>query len=575
MTFEEYAEKRKAEPILSLLIKNDDDLSKLSTDYGLRIEWIVQCTKDGTKIDRPFLEETFNKLLVEINSYFYESPDIRGFLGGFRAFLLYLPVADREHYDNRLVGFFTDIVASDYDKRIEQTVAFDHIFRFIVFWADWRPQFLVDVQLGVDPQEFGVLSAFLIRRRQDIVKYRDSDYPAMTTIASYMLYMYDLLKDGVDGKRIIDVVKAKDYIQSFMRVVLVSCHNNGYEDQEAQIKQIIARIDSEEDWDKKIMERNSIFISHRSTDAEVADMIKDFLVATGIPNDKVFCSSLPGNDVKFRISAEVKKRLQESIVNILILSKDYYESAYCLNEAGVAWYMEDEADNIAVCLPEINEDKMWGFFNGENKVRRLDNENDVAAIYDAIRKRLNVSSVDFSVVTREKQKLAQRYEQHIRLREKVGAIEPEVEDPDTAEPDHRDTDPFDYPLLQLHASVMLFFAAEDRGEIIVSTTLSGTSYCAGKVCLNESNEPRELAKWEAALEQLLNGGYIKRIGKKDPIYQVTEKGYSISDAFKRDNQFDVDMSPSQISRCSTRSEFDDITYKEHDVRPNSPSAAVN
>ena len=292
--------------------------------------------------------------------------------------------------------------------------------------------------------------------------------------------------------------------------------------------------------------RETIFISHRSTDAEVADMIKDFLVATGIPNDKVFCSSLPGNDVKFRISAEVKKRLQESIVNILILSKDYYESAYCLNEAGVAWYMEDEVDNIAVCLPEINEDKMWGFFNGENKVRRLDNENDVAAIYDAIRKRLNVSSVDFSVVTREKQKLAQRYEQHIRLREKVGAIEPEVEDPDTAEPDHRDTDPFDYPLLQLHASVMLFFAAEDRGEIIVSTTLSGTSYCAGKVCLNESNEPRELAKWEAALEQLLNGGYIKRIGKKDPIYQVTEKGYSISDAFKRDNQLDVDMSPSQI-----------------------------
>lgn len=31
--------------------------------------------------------------------------------------------------------------------------------------------------------------------------------------------------------------------------------------------------------------------------AMVADMIKDFLVSTGIPNDKVFCSSLPGNDV--------------------------------------------------------------------------------------------------------------------------------------------------------------------------------------------------------------------------------------------------------------------------------------
>lgn len=288
--------------------------------------------------------------------------------------------------------------------------------------------------------------------------------------------------------------------------------------------------------------RESIFISHRSTDAEVADMIKDFLVATGIPNDKVFCSSLPGNDVKFRISAEVKKRLQESIVNILILSKDYYDSAYCLNEAGIAWYLEEEVDNIAVCLPEISEDNMWGFFNGENKVRRLDNENDVAAIYDAIRKRLNVSSVDYSVVTREKQKLSHRYEQHISAR---GQSEATV-DVEIAEHRSSNTDPFDYPPLQLHASVMLFFAAEDRGEILVSTTLSGTSYCAGKVCLNDSNELRELAKWEAAVDQLLNGGYIKRTGKKDPIYQVTEKGYNITDAFKNDNQLDKNMSPKQI-----------------------------
>ena len=76
----------------------------------------------------------------------------------------------------------------------------------------------------------------------------------------------------------------------------------------------------------KIPMRDSVFVSHRSTDKDVADMLKDFLVTSGIPNDKIFCSSLPGNDIKFRISSEVKKRLQNSIVNILILSKDYYAS---------------------------------------------------------------------------------------------------------------------------------------------------------------------------------------------------------------------------------------------------------
>ena len=289
--------------------------------------------------------------------------------------------------------------------------------------------------------------------------------------------------------------------------------------------------------------RDTIFISHRSTDAEVADMLKDFLVATGIPNERIFCSSLPGNDVKFRISTEVKQRLQESIVNILILSRDYYESVYCLNEAGIAWYLEDEVDNIAVCLPEVDENNMWGFFNGENKVRRLDNENDVAAINDAVRKRLYISNVDYSVFTRERQKMAQRYEQHIKRRGQPETIEATI-----VEPEHRNgkADPFDYPSLQLQASVMLYFAVEDRGQILVSSTTSGTSFCAGKVCLNDSNEPRELAKWEEAVDQLLNGGYIKRIGKKDLIYQVTEKGYIISDAFKTDNGLNADMSPGQV-----------------------------
>ena len=51
-----------------------------------------------------------------------------------------------------------------------------------------------------------------------------------------------------------------------------------------------------------------IFISHRSTDAEIADMLKDYLVTTGIPNDYIFCSSLPGNDVSSVISREVKQK---------------------------------------------------------------------------------------------------------------------------------------------------------------------------------------------------------------------------------------------------------------------------
>ena len=46
------------------------------------------------------------------------------------------------------------------------------------------------------------------------------------------------------------------------------------------------------------LNKSIIFISHRSVDKEVADVIQDFLIALGVSRDMVFCSSLPGSDVK-------------------------------------------------------------------------------------------------------------------------------------------------------------------------------------------------------------------------------------------------------------------------------------
>ena len=65
--------------------------------------------------------------------------------------------------------------------------------------------------------------------------------------------------------------------------------------------------------------KNIIFISHRSTDKDIADMLVDFFVGTGIPKEAVFCSSLPGNDINEKIAGEVKAALKNSAVNIAIL----------------------------------------------------------------------------------------------------------------------------------------------------------------------------------------------------------------------------------------------------------------
>lgn len=155
--------------------------------------------------------------------------------------------------------------------------------------------------------------------------------------------------------------------------------------------------------------RDTVFISHRTTDVAFADMIKDFLVNTGIPNDKIFCSSLPGNDVAEKIAPEVKEHLKKATINILILSNDYYKSAYCLNEAGIAWYL-DEAVVIPFGLPEIDEKKMIGFVGSDYKLRRLDEDVDIAYLFDQASERLNdVKYVKHSVITQETKKLKEKY----------------------------------------------------------------------------------------------------------------------------------------------------------------------
>ena len=160
---------------------------------------------------------------------------------------------------------------------------------------------------------------------------------------------------------------------------------------------------------------NTVFISHRSTDKAIADMLLDFLVGTGVPRDAVFCSSLPGNDIKEKISKEVKCALQSSKVNFAILSKDYYESAYCLNEAGILWFRDDSVV-IPIALPEITHDKMIGFLDDEYKIRSLDHEDDIAYIYDALVEKLKTSQSKVAVIREETQKLKTKYESYLSHR---------------------------------------------------------------------------------------------------------------------------------------------------------------
>ena len=246
--------------------------------------------------------------------------------------------------------------------------------------------------------------------------------------------------------------------------------------------------------------RDLIFISHRTTDALVADMLSDYLVACGFPKEMIFCSSLPGNDVQEKISLEVKDALHHSAVNIMILSNDYYDSTYCLNEAGVIWYLDDKASVIAIGLPEITPGNMIGFIDSDYHLRRLDIDTDIAKIYDIVAKRIEHKSLSHATITSETQKLKGRYQSFLVSR--------------------------NYSVLE---------KANPGGRIIGA---------AGKE-FTDGADPREKALWIEALKELEQFGFIEPASYKREVFNLTQKGYEYGDRITALNgQIDITKDPS-------------------------------
>lgn len=150
-----------------------------------------------------------------------------------------------------------------------------------------------------------------------------------------------------------------------------------------------------------------IFISHNTQDKNEADVFVDFLISVGIQRDSIFCSSLPGNNVKEKIPDEIRESLNKSKVNVIILSKAYYESVYCLNEAGIIWYKN--ASTIILGLPEITIENMKGFIDSDYMIRHINSPDDIFAIIDDIASTLKLPVLSHQVINKEAAKLVRNY----------------------------------------------------------------------------------------------------------------------------------------------------------------------
>jgi len=84
----------------------------------------------------------------------------------------------------------------------------------------------------------------------------------------------------------------------------------------------------------------SVFVSHATKDtplvAALVDLIEDGL---GVPENEIFCSSLPGFGIPpgENFVAYMREQIFEPKIVVLVLSKNYFASHFCLSELGAAW----------------------------------------------------------------------------------------------------------------------------------------------------------------------------------------------------------------------------------------------
>ena len=257
-----------------------------------------------------------------------------------------------------------------------------------------------------------------------------------------------------------------------------------------------------------------IFISHKKEDLPFVEKIVHLIENIGVKQKDIFCSSMPGYGVPN--GKDIFEFLREQFMEynlyvIFVHSVNFYRSPVGLNEMGAAWVLRN--DHISFLLPNFDFKDMTGVINSREAAIKLD-----ADIYE-VRDRLNqfrdtltnvfgLTRIDGIVWEKTRDEFIEEVNFYLRQGE-TGKKTRDIEE------------------LNEYAEELLLNASKtDNSHLLISVTLSGTTIQTTPKCYSSSMGDREFSRWEAALDELVREGYMKRYGKDGCLLKLTNKGYT-------------------------------------------------
>ena len=96
----------------------------------------------------------------------------------------------------------------------------------------------------------------------------------------------------------------------------------------------------------------------------------------------------------------------------------------------------------------------------------------------------------------------------------------------------------------MESAFLLVYAADGDGQIMKLQTLSSPTqiFTSGKQFMAD-NSKRESARWIEALDRLIEWGWVKTVGYKGEIFELTGTGYSKADWLKDGMGIDTSKDP--------------------------------
>ena len=144
------------------------------------------------------------------------------------------------------------------------------------------------------------------------------------------------------------------------------------------------------------MSSKPIFISHAVANKNLADMLVDlFETGIGVDHSEIFCSSLEGMGIPSGTDFVhfIKSQINDPKLVILLLTKEYFNSQFCLCELGASWAMSHKT--IPLLVPPLNFKDMKSVLVGK-QILKIEEKNDLNQMQAEIVESLSIKGKPFA-----------------------------------------------------------------------------------------------------------------------------------------------------------------------------------